>query len=133
MIKMFLFIMLLGLSTCLASTISNIRTSLNNDKQRIVIDLNTEGEPAYYINKNKSSIELTLEAIIDSKNIEGFKELLSNSHYVEEASFLLLPDENESIITLKLKTGTVPDIFSIANPARLVIDLETPSPTGVSR
>ena len=44
--------------------------------------------------------------------------------FIKKASFIVLPEEKETIISLNINEKTSEDIFSLAKPSRLVIDLE---------
>jgi len=125
-----IFLSFLGFCSVLysAGNISNIRTSFNNGKQRIVIDTDGNKEPAYYIRKGKEVIDITMEKTISIDKAKTFAELLGNTNFIKKASFIVLPEENETIISLNINDKTSDDIFSLTKPSRLVIDLEKTKP-----
>lgn len=104
--------------------ISNIRVSRSGDKQRVVIDINSDSESAFYVRKGKDSITLTMEAVMRRDKEDQFKKLLEKTKYIDGVSFINLEEEGEFIAELRL-TGTVYDnVFTLSNPSRLVIDLD---------
>ena len=123
-----LFILLFFFGFCSvlysAGNIANVRTSFNNGKQRIVMDIDGEEEPAYYVRKGKNVIDLTVEGITTIDKARAFAELLGNTNFIKKASFIVLPEEKETIISLSISDKTSDDVFSLAKPSRLVIDLE---------
>lgn len=128
----FLFILLLffGFNPWLypAGNISNIRTSFSSGKQRIVIDVDGEKEPAYYVRKSKNVIDITLEKTLSTDNVKLFAGLLNDTNFINKVSFVVLPEESETIISINVKDKTSDDIFSLTSPPRLVIDLEKAKP-----
>lgn len=111
-----------------ADNITNVRTSFNKGKQRVVIDIDGNDEPAYYVRKGKNEIDLTIERITTPDKAESFAGLLSGTNYIQKASFILLPDEKETIISIDINDKVSDDIFSLAGPSRIVIDLEKTRP-----
>ena len=111
-----------------AENITNVRTSFNNGKQRIVMDIDGNKEPAYYVRKGKNTIDITVERIVTMDKAIAFAELLGNTNFIKKASFIVLPEEKETIISLIVNDKTSDDIFSLSKPSRLVIDLEKNKP-----
>lgn len=111
-----------------AENITNVRTSFNNGKQRIVVDIEGEEEPTYYVRKGKNVIDITMEKIISIDKARTFAELLGNTNFIQKATFIVLPEEKETIISLNVNDNTSDDVFSLAKPSRLVIDLEKTKP-----
>ena len=105
------------------SDLSNIRTSVKADVQRIVFDITGENEPAYYLKKDKDTINLTLEASISPSKETELKKKLQNSRYIDSIKILHLPEEGESILSIKLKTKTFEQFMALPNPSRVVIDI----------
>ncbi|MEI6080270.1 MAG: hypothetical protein WCQ53_06525 [bacterium] len=127
MLSIVVFILSLIGNNCPASSpvndLSNIRTSVKADVQRIVFDITGENEPAYYLKKDKDTINLTLEASISpSKEIE-LKKKLQNSKYIDSIKVLHLPAEGELILSMKLKAKTFEQFMALPNPSRVVIDI----------
>lgn len=111
-----------------AENITNVRTSFNNGKQRIVIDIEGDEEPAYYVRKGKNVIDITMERIVSIDKARTFAELLGNTNFIQKATFIVLSEEKETIISLNVNDNTSDDVFSLAKPSRLVIDLEKTKP-----
>ena len=103
--------------------LSNIRTSFKGGIQRIVFDITTENEPAYYIKKDKGSVSLTLETNVATNKQKALIKSLENTHYIGKVQFLNLPDEGELIITMELKTGSVKEVMTLPHPSRVVVDI----------
>jgi len=111
-------------STAFGADITNIRTSRNSGKQRVVVDINSDNEPAFYKRDSKNSITLTIEARMDQAKEEQFKKLLANTNYINSVSFINLSDEGEVIAEIRLSGKASNNIFALSNPSRLVIDLD---------
>jgi len=111
-----------------ADSVTNVRTSFNNGKQRIVMDIDGDNEPAYYVRKGRNVIDITIERTISMDKAKTFAELLGNTNFIKKASFIVLPDEKETIISLSIGDKVSDDIFALAKPSRLVIDLEKTKP-----
>jgi len=127
---LFIFLLSYGLCSMLypAEEITNIRTSLIKGKQRIVIDIDGSEEPAYYVRKDKETIDVTIERTLPEGKAESFASLLGNTNYVRKAQFIILPEEKETIISISTKGKVSDDVFALANPSRIVIDLEKIKP-----
>ncbi|MFH1222726.1 MAG: AMIN domain-containing protein [Pseudomonadota bacterium] len=108
----------------LGTDVTNVRTSTTNGKQRIVLDINSDNEPAVYSKKAKNIICVTVETYMDQGKESQFAKLLSNTSYVKNVDFINLPDEGEVIIQLKLSGDVYDNVFTLSNPSRLVIDLD---------
>ena len=92
------------------------------------MDIDGEEEPAYYVRKGKNIIDVTVELTTSMDNAKTFAELLGSTNFIKKASFIVLPEEKETIISLSINDKTNDDIFSLAKPSRLVIDLEKNKP-----
>ena len=119
-------LLFLGLNLPLYSgaELSNIRTSFEKGKQRIVIDLDGNSEPAYYIRKGKETIDITIESSTTIDKAKGYAELLANTNFVKKATFIVLPEEDEIIISMSMNEKVADDIFALGSPSRIVVDLE---------
>ena len=106
-----------------ASSLSNIRTSFKGGVQRIVFDITTENEPAYYVKKDKGTVSLTLETNISANKEKALIKNIENIHYIGKVQFLNLADEGELIITMELKEGAINEVMTLPNPSRVVIDI----------
>ena len=111
-----------------ADSITNVRTSFNSGKQRLVIDMDGNNEPAYYVRKGKNTLDITIEKFITIDKATSYAELMGNTNFIKKASFIALPEEKETIISLSINDNTSDDIFALAKPSRLVIDLERTKP-----
>lgn len=109
-----------------ASEISNIRTAKDGQKQRIVIDIDGQKEPAFYIKKAKNEINITIETVLSYQRSNEFKKVLEGTRYIERANFTLLEKEGETILTIftNPKEKVSDEIFALPSPSRLVIDLD---------
>ena len=107
------------------SSLSNIRTSFRGGVQRIVFDITTENEPAYYVKKDpdKGTVSLTLETNVVANKEKALIKNLENTHYIGKVQFLNLTDEGELIITMELKAGVIKEVMTLPHPSRVVIDL----------
>ena len=110
----------------LASEISNIRAAKDGQKERLVIDIDGQKEPAFYVKKSKDQIHITIEATINEQRKQEFTKLLEKTRYINSANFIVLNKENEVIITLNMNPGLKisEEIFSLPSPSRVVVDLE---------
>lgn len=106
------------------ASISNLRTSVKARTQRLVFDITGENDPAYYIKKEKQTLNLSLEATLSPAKENEFIKKIENSKYISSVEFLTLPDEKETIVSMVLKNGVKEDIFSLPSPSRIVIDLK---------
>ncbi|MCX6113203.1 MAG: hypothetical protein NTY22_08000 [Proteobacteria bacterium] len=113
-----------------ANHLNNIRTSFKGGIQRIVFDITGENEPAYYIKKDKNTLSLTLETSLSTDKDRILKKTLENTHYIGNVQFLHLPEEEELIITMDLKTNTSEEIMTLPHPSRVVVDISR-NKTGV--
>ncbi len=113
-----------NVALCSTSNITNIRTSFNAGKQRVVIDIDSNDEPAYYVRKGRYELDLTIEGITTPEKAANFAELLSNTNYIQKASLMILAQEKETIMSIITKDKVSDDIFALAGPSRIVIDLE---------
>ncbi len=106
--------------------VTNIRSAKDGQKQRIVIDLDGQKEPSYYVKKAKGEINITLEAKLSTQRAKEFKKILEKTRYVDELDFMILDKEEETIITIftNKKEKVADEIFALPNPSRVVIDLE---------
>jgi hypothetical protein len=105
------------------SGITGIRTSFRGGIQRVVFDITGENEPAFYVEKDKNILSLTLEAYLPvGKDIE-LKQAIENSRYIDSVQLLHLPEERELIISMELKPGTFEESLALPNPSRVVIDI----------
>jgi hypothetical protein len=111
-----------------AGNITNVRTSFNNGKQRIVVDIEGDEEPTYYVRKGKNVVDITMEKVISMDKARAFAELLGNTNFIQKASIIVLPEEKETIISLNVNSSTSDDVFALAKPSRLVVDLEKTKP-----
>ena len=126
-IKLLVLLSVLIPASLLARTqanISNIRTSVKANIQRIVFDITGEKDPAYYLKKEGQSLNITLEALISPAQEQKLSRKIENSKYISSVEFLTLEDEEETIITLNLNKRVKEDVFSLPSPSRLVIDLK---------
>jgi hypothetical protein len=107
-----------------APDISNLRTSIKANTQRLVFDITGEKDPAYYVKKDKNTLNVTLEAKLNTLKEDEFIKKIDKSKYISSIEFLTLPDENETIISIALNSGVKEDVFSLPSPSRVVIDLK---------
>lgn len=109
-----------------AGEISNIRTAKDGQKERVVIDIDGQKEPAFYVKKAKDQIHITIEATINEQRKQEFTKVLEKTRYINSSEFIDLNKENEVIITLYTKPGMkiYDEIFALPNPSRVVVDLE---------
>jgi DNA-binding transcriptional ArsR family regulator len=106
------------------ASISNLRTSVKANTQRLVFDITGENDPAYYIKKEKQTLNLTLEASLSPTKESEFIKKIEDSRYISSVEFLTLTDEKETVVSMTLKAGVKEDIFSLPSPSRVVIDLK---------
>lgn len=107
------------------SAIVNIRTAwyLKERRERIVIDLSTGKEPAVYKSRAGSTISINVETTMEKDKNSRLTKILQKTHYINSAQILSLEDEKEVLIQLLVKKGVREKVLTLANPARLVIDL----------
>ena len=105
------------------SYLGSIRTSFKGDTQRIVFDITTENEPAYYTRKDGNQIRLILETSLATSKEKALIKSLENTHYIGKVQLLNLTDEGELIITMELKTGGIKEAMTLPHPSRVVIDI----------
>lgn len=108
-----------------SASIVNLRTAwyVKEHRERIVIDLNSSKEPAFYKKRSGNTISINLEASIEKdKNIRLAK-ILQKTHYINSGQIMSFDDEKEVTIQILVKKGVKEKFFTLANPSRLVIDL----------
>jgi hypothetical protein len=106
--------------------IVNIRTAwyAKEKRERIVVDISANKEPAAYRNRIGDNLSINVEASIGQDKCKHFTKLLQQTHYINSAQIVYLDDEKEVLIQLFTKKGVREKILTLAAPARLVIDLE---------
>jgi hypothetical protein len=98
--------------------INDFRTSFHQGKQRIVIDIDSNKKPSFYIKDNI----ITIEARINSNKIEEIKKNFRNKHFVQQLDIVSLNNEGEVIIVIKTK-AKIEKVFALPSPSRVVIDI----------
>lgn len=119
----FIFLTSFGMS---AAELSNIRTAKDGQKHRIVIDLDGQKEPSFYVKKAKDKIYLTIEATINEQRVPEFIKVLEKTKNIERVELIALNNEKEVILTFisNPEQKISEEIFALPNPSRVVIDVE---------
>ncbi len=110
----------------MATELSNIRTAKDGSKYRIVIDLDGQKEPAFYVKKAKDKIYLTIEASVNEQRIPEFIKVLEKTNNIEKVELMAFNKEKEVILAFSTNpTQKISEeIFALPNPSRVVIDVE---------
>lgn len=103
-----------------SNTINNIRAHNYKNKTRIVFDINNDFSYYHIFNENK--LKLTFKDFT-SNNLSIINKNLKNLKNIKYINPFYLDTEKELIIEIVFSTKYFPELFSLKDPSRLVIDL----------
>jgi len=115
-----MFILLLTIFFINTNNITNIRTHNYKNKSRIVFDI--ENDFSYYHVFNEKNLTITLNNI-NKDSINIINKNLKNIKNIKYINPFYLDAEKELIIEIIFNIKYFPELFSLKDPNRLVLDL----------